>query len=92
MTILGRAKYTRLQINIPKLGHVINHDEIGVQVDNPLNLLGQKIGEVHSRVIQRLVKRTSNRVRDFAAHNLRIEVVERESKVRKRGRDRTAEI
>ncbi|RDY06915.1 hypothetical protein CR513_09038, partial [Mucuna pruriens] len=74
--VLGRAEYTRVEVDAPQLRHVIHDNQVGVEVDDSPNRRRKYVAEVHPRVVQRLIQRTADRVRDLSAHEVRVEVVE----------------
>lgn len=92
MAILRRSKHALPQIYAPQLRHVIDHDQVRVEVDDAAHARRQKIGEVDSRVVERLVQRAANRVRDLSLHQVAVEVVEVEFQVRECGGDDAAEV
>ena len=92
MAIFGCAKNMCTQIDFPQLRHVIYNDQIRIEVDYPANPGGQQIGEVHPRVIQRLIESSANGVRDLSPDEVGVEVVEIEVEVRKGGGDNPAEL
>lgn len=56
MAIFGRSHHPLVHIGAPQLGDVVDHDEVGVEVDEALDLVGEDVGEVDSCVVERLVQ------------------------------------
>ena len=76
---------------MPELRHVIDDDQIGVEVDYAANTGRQEIRQVDPRVVERLIQRSPNGVGDLSDHQVGIEVVEVEAQVRERRRHDAAE-
>lgn len=92
MAVLRRAEHVALEIDPPELGHVVDDDEIGVEVDYAADAGGEEIREVDPGVVERLVQGSPDGVGDFAEDEVGIEVVDVELEVRERSRDDAAEI
>lgn len=92
VAILRRAEHVLTQIDVPQLRHVIDDDQVGVEVDDSPDAGGEEIGEVDPRVVERLVQSSANGVGDLALDDVDVEVVEVEAEVRESGGDDSAEF
>lgn len=65
MAILRGSDDTRPgERNVPELVNVVDHNHVGVQVNDPVHALAQNIAQVISRVVERVLERLPNRRRD----------------------------
>lgn len=92
MAILRRAEHVLAQIDVPELLHVIDDDQVGVEVDDTTDARGEEIGEVDPSVVERLVESSADGVGDLALDDVDVEVVEVEAEVRESGGDYSPEL
>lgn len=81
VAVLRRADGAWAQTRAPKLGHVVHHHQIGVQVDNSLHATLEKVREVVPGVIERLLQRLAHGGGDQVGDGVRIEVIDVELQV-----------
>lgn len=60
MAVLWRGHDLPVEVGGPELCHVIDHDEVTIEVDQALDPPGQGLGEVDPRVVQGLVERLAD--------------------------------
>ncbi|RDX63957.1 hypothetical protein CR513_57550, partial [Mucuna pruriens] len=75
VAIFGGGHYFSFHVSVPELGYVVNNNEVGVQIDDALHVLGNGVSEVYPGVIQGLVQGLSNGLGYLAANPVRVEAV-----------------
>ena len=75
VAVLRSSDYPRTQTRFPELGDVVDDDEIRIQVYDPVNAILEKLREVVSGVIQRLLEGLSHGGRDQTTNRLRGKIV-----------------
>ncbi|EYU38129.1 hypothetical protein MIMGU_mgv11b008018mg [Erythranthe guttata] len=68
-----------------ELRDVVDDDEVGIEVDEAVDLLGEDVGEVYPGVVEGLVEGLADRFRDESADAGGVELVEFEVEVRECG-------
>lgn len=92
VAVLGGPEDAVAEVYGPELGHVVDDDEVGVEVDDAADGGGEQVGEVHPGVVEGLVQGAADGVGDLAPDEVGVEVVEAEREVGEGGGDGAAEV
>ncbi|KAI3439455.1 BSD domain-containing protein [Psidium guajava] len=76
-----------LQAHLPELRYVVDHDEVRVEVDDPLHVSRDHVRQVDPRVVKGLVERLPDRLGDLAPDPAGVEAVDLEAEVGEGGPD-----
>lgn len=75
VAVLRSSDDVAAEIDPPELRHVVDHDEVGVEVDHAAHGGGEEIGEVDPSVVQGLVQGAADGGGDLAEDEVRVEMV-----------------
>ncbi|PON75384.1 hypothetical protein PanWU01x14_043510 [Parasponia andersonii] len=92
VAVLRGPDHVAAQVDGPELRHVVDDDQVRVEVDDAADARGEEVGEVDPRVVEGLVEGAPDGVGDLAADEAGVEVVEVEAQVREGGGDDAPEV
>lgn len=92
MTIFWSSDDFPFHVDAPELGDVVDDDEVGVEVYDAFDVVGDGVGEVDSGIVQGLVEGLANGLGDLAADAVGVEAVDLHVEVGEGGVDAGEEL
>lgn len=78
VAVLWGAEHVWAQVDVVEVGHVVDYDEVGVEVDHAGDVAGEEVGEVEPGVVEGLVQGVADGGGDLAEDEEGVEVEERD--------------